>query len=480
MPNPTIDKFQIGNTTYDFIDSTARNTADAAVPQTRKVNNKALSADVTLTSDDIGYDSTETYSSGTIGNELTQLSTALNFNTQSTDIADKLVEYTSAYISSAGVITISASWIAFLLFVEDAINYDKITYSSYQVSSGRKQVAFYSSALPSNETYLSGISFISGENPSVITINASDIPNGTKSILFTNLVSGGNISATGIKETNDVEEAKAKTTTNESEIKNIINTELDKRFNYICYSDNGNSGGIAINTEEMYTWAGRHDFVAIKGDVRISSDGELVMCHDAGFTLDSNGYITNYDSANSIKIANMTYAECVALTYPNGEHVCGIDALIRTCKIYGKMAYVTVRDEGIWWSVAPKLFESIKKYDMSERTMINSFTYKTLQIMRTYDDNIALSWVQVANHSVTTDDVDKAYKLGNVVICAYDYGNGAPTGITNQSASVIAYAKEKGIRFYEAIVTNDTNLNLLYDNGIMGAQIEFLPACFVY
>lgn len=86
MPNPTIDKFQIGNTTYDFIDSTARNTADAAVPQTRKVNNKALSADVTLTSDDIGYDSTETYSSGTIGNELTQLSTAID---ESADFYDE-------------------------------------------------------------------------------------------------------------------------------------------------------------------------------------------------------------------------------------------------------------------------------------------------------------------------------------------------------------------------------------------------------
>lgn len=415
-----------------------------------------------------------------INGELTQLKTALNFNTQSTDITDQLVEYTSAYITSAGVITNSTSWKAFLLFAEDAFNYDKISYSSYQVSSGRKQVAFYSSTLPSDDTYLSGIAFISGENPSVITINASDIPNGTKSILFTNLVSGGSISATGIKETNDVEEAKTSATTTESEIKNILKTELDKRFNYICYSDNGNSGGIAINTEEMYTWAGRHDFVAIKGDVRISSDGELVMCHDAGFTLDSNGHITNYNSADSIKIANMTYAECVALTYPNGEHVCGIDALIRTCKIYGKIAYVTVRDETNWWSIAPKLFESINKYDMGERTMINSFTYKTLQIMRAYDNDIPLSWVQEANHSVTTADVDKAYKLGNVVICGYDYGNGSPTGITNQSASVIAYAKEKGIRFYEAIVTNDTNLNLLYDNGIMGAQIEFLPSCFVY
>lgn len=78
MPNPTIDKFQVDNTTYDFIDSTARSTANAAVPQTRTVNSKALSTDVALTAEDIGYDSTATHSSGSIGEAITELSTALD------------------------------------------------------------------------------------------------------------------------------------------------------------------------------------------------------------------------------------------------------------------------------------------------------------------------------------------------------------------------------------------------------------------
>ena len=78
MPNPTIDKFQVDNTTYDFIDSTARSAANAAVPQTRTVNSKALSADVTLTAEDIGYDSTATHSSGSIGEAITELSTAFD------------------------------------------------------------------------------------------------------------------------------------------------------------------------------------------------------------------------------------------------------------------------------------------------------------------------------------------------------------------------------------------------------------------
>ena len=43
------------------------------VPNTRKVNGKALSADVTLTSEDIGYDASTAYGSGTVGKELTEL-----------------------------------------------------------------------------------------------------------------------------------------------------------------------------------------------------------------------------------------------------------------------------------------------------------------------------------------------------------------------------------------------------------------------
>lgn len=414
-----------------------------------------------------------------LDSEMDVVENAIDFRTQQTNITSQLALFSPAYITSGGVITTSSSWSAFILFKDEVDTYDKIVVSSYQASSGRKQIAFYSSTIPADSTYISGIAFVSGVNPSENTVNISDIPDGTKSILITNLNTGGDASVLGVKDTNNISEADTVFSGLLSEAGNELRSKFDNRFNYICYSDNGGSGGIAINTLEMYTWGARHDFVALKGDVRLSSDGEIVMCHDAGFTLDGDGHVTSYDPNNNTKISNMTYAECIALTYPNGEHVCGIDALIRTCKMYGKIAYVTVRDGSIM-DIAVKLFESLDKYNMRGRTIINSFTYLTLQLMRKFDKDILLSWVQNANHVVTTSDVDKAVLLGNVLICGYDYGNGSPTGIANQSAEVIAYAKQKGIRFYEAIVTNDTSLNQLYDNGVMGAQIEFLPSCLVY
>lgn len=50
----------------------------SAVPTTRTVNSKALSSDITLTSGDIGYNSSTTYSSGTVGKAVSDLNGALN------------------------------------------------------------------------------------------------------------------------------------------------------------------------------------------------------------------------------------------------------------------------------------------------------------------------------------------------------------------------------------------------------------------
>ena len=416
---------------------------------------------------------------GLISSLSDEIDTIIDPGDRQTNLRNNLIHFTGAYITSTGVMTASSAWKAFILFVDEIKNFDSLVYSAYFASSGRKQIAFYSSLNPTNDTYIDGVAFLSGDQPSVLTLNIADIPANTKAILFTNLTSGGEPTIYGVKNTNNVEIANNDASELLSDSEKAERAKFDGRFNYICYSDNGASGGMSVNTEEMYTWAARHDFVSVKGDVRISSDGELVMCHDAGFTLDAEGHVTAYNPSNSVKINTLTYAECIALTHPNGQHICGIDALIRTCKMYGKIAYITIRDGDIY-QIVPKLFESLDKYNMRNNAIINSFTYISLQIARKYDKNIMLSWVQTANHVITTDDVDNAVLLGNAFICGYDYGNGSPTSITNQSDSVLAYAKSKNVRIYEAIVTSDSQLNQLYDKGISGAQIEYMPACLVY
>lgn len=49
-----------------------------AVPTTRTVNSKVLSSNITLTSGDIGYNSSTTYSSGTVGKAVSDLNGAIN------------------------------------------------------------------------------------------------------------------------------------------------------------------------------------------------------------------------------------------------------------------------------------------------------------------------------------------------------------------------------------------------------------------
>ena len=51
-----------------------------AVPTTRTVNSKALSSNITLTSDDIGYNSSTTYTSGTVGKAVSDLNGAASDN----------------------------------------------------------------------------------------------------------------------------------------------------------------------------------------------------------------------------------------------------------------------------------------------------------------------------------------------------------------------------------------------------------------
>ncbi len=54
----------------------------------------------------------------------------------------------------------------------------------------------------------------------------------------------------------------------------------------IAYSD---IGAAPKNSAEHFQIAAHLGFNALKGDVRITADGGLVMCHDAGITLDENG-----------------------------------------------------------------------------------------------------------------------------------------------------------------------------------------------
>ncbi len=251
---------------------------------------------------------------------------------------------------------------------------------------------------------------------------------------------------------------------------------LNLPFNYIAYSK---INGIAprINTEEHYRWCGKKDFTSIKGDVQITADGKLVMCHDVGFTLDENGKITTYKEADAIAIRDLTEEECLALRHAGwNSKVCNFETYIQICKQYNKIAYITVLDEYID-EVIPEMMRILEEYGMIKQSIVNSYSYSTLQAIRAQETSITLSLMLKYGTALTKEDIDQASAIGNCVVTDFSYSNASTVADVEKviDKSVLEYAEEKEIRIYEAQVHSMAIANALKKHGISGAQMMVAP-----
>lgn len=232
-----------------------------------------------------------------------------------------------------------------------------------------------------------------------------------------------------------------------------------------------------INTATHWLFASDMGFNVLKGDVEITSDGKLIMCHDPGFTFDGNGRITTYDSEDCTLIVNMTYAECRAKVYADlpsryGDYcpVADIDDFLRICKEKGKIAFVTIRGTNTA-NVVNALADKIIFYGMESRTIINALSISLLQTVRTNHkcDNIALNYIASTNTAITKGDVDSAISIGR---CFLSVWCNESTTIVDNSATAIEYAKQKGIPILSALISSISMWNYLIENGVMGSQIS--------
>lgn len=272
---------------------------------------------------------------------------------------------------------------------------------------------------------------------------------------------------------------------------NSIYSVIDTRWNAIAYSDVTGISDAPINSIEHYKYIATQYssvFTAIKGDIRVTSDNHMIMCHDDGFTFDGNGRITTYDSSNKTLIHDMTYSECMALEYAtqwNGAypHVCDFETFLGICKAYGKTCYTVVRDEYID-DIVDELVATIKTMSMQDNIIINSFTYASLRIINTKCSELMLSWI-VDNGDLTEDIIDDAAAFRFPMLCLFDWG-GSRTKWNAlddyKEAGLLTYAISKNVRLYEAIVklsddmTLDAFMRRSLTYGITGAQISGLTA----
>ena len=145
---------------------------------------------------------------------------------------------------------------------------------------------------------------------------------------------------------------------------------------------------------------------------------------------------------------------------------------MKICKKYGKIAYITIRDSYID-EVVSAMFPVLDKYNMRTRCIVNSFTFESLQAVREVDNAITLSQVLGTGENITTTAIDRAVSLGNCQICGFDFPSFGR--FDDIEESVVAYAKEKDIRLYQAQVNSMDDIDMLMEYGISGAHMTVVP-----
>ncbi len=234
-----------------------------------------------------------------------------------------------------------------------------------------------------------------------------------------------------------------------------------------------------INTAEHYQLASHLGFNAIKGDVRITRDNKLVMCHDAGLTLDENGRIGKFDKQNHIPFLEMTYDYVKSLEYSaeaeamgHYARVCDFETFIRICRENGKIAYITLRNNKIKEVVA-EVFRILRKYNMENHCVINSFTYETLCEAGKYNNEIPLSHVIGDRGTLLTKEmVDAVLPFKHGIVNLFYCPSKETKELWNASLEAIEYARANNVEIHSAILSSYFDYRWLAERGVQGFQLE--------
>lgn len=258
---------------------------------------------------------------------------------------------------------------------------------------------------------------------------------------------------------------------------------FDHKFMKIAYS----TINIApINTKEHFMYCAKTGkFDALKCDVRVTSDNKLILCHDSGFTLDSNGKITSFDSDNNVDIYTLTYSDCIALEYANqynGEycHPCGLDDFLIICKRFGLVPYITVRGEKGESDhadlVNPLVVDALHRFELERNCIVNSFSVDSLLAIRNLEPLIYLSQVVTPyNNSLVNEALENAIRNENYMLNAF-YNDGTNNYDSMMASSIAMHmidsCQKNSIRLFGSQTTSDDDIDKIISLGFGGTQCK--------
>lgn len=244
------------------------------------------------------------------------------------------------------------------------------------------------------------------------------------------------------------------------------------KFLFIAYSSFGSR---APNSVPHFEYCAQRDYDWLKADVQPTSDGGLVCCHDSGFTLDSNGRVTKYNSANATEIYTMTLAQATALTYASytTTHVASINDFLAVCKRYGKTPYITIRDAHIADVVVPALMTALDKYLLRDVAVINSSARASLDAVRAADKNITMSLFVNPFGSSMAAGYNYCLADGNTML-GYFYTQSSHTWAEfiadSTVAEYIANCIQNGIVMWAGIESDASHVDDLIEMGFSGVH----------
>lgn len=242
------------------------------------------------------------------------------------------------------------------------------------------------------------------------------------------------------------------------------------------------------NSAIHFLEAVRQGFHGMKADMRLSRDGEVILCHDAGYTFDAAGNITRFSREDFTAIHDLTAEEISRLRFAvpfNGVSwkPCTLGEMLHICRENDRIAYLTVRDEPWRPEVAEHMVELLHRFDMTGRTIINLYPPPQFEAVKLIDGlcpGLQYCHTLKPDTPLTAGLIDDSAAAGCRIICV--------CGITDGGfdPSLVRYAADAGVRIWcwglktqeelkDAVARGTSGFQMYMPEGTPGMLAQLFP-----
>ncbi|MBQ9369427.1 MAG: hypothetical protein IJT83_16720 [Victivallales bacterium] len=257
--------------------------------------------------------------------------------------------------------------------------------------------------------------------------------------------------------------------------KSYFTPPYDRRvmnIEYSVLSDFHGRAFLAGNTEMHFRKSLEEGFDGLKADMRFTSDGEIVLCHDGGYTFDANGRITKFDRENCTPIHDLPIDQVRALEFDQpfeGQtlHPCTLDTMLAVCEELDAIPYLTLRPEPWRPEVAKRMVELILKHNLQHRTIINLFTgvKEAMECVESLLPGLVYCNTRLGTDALTKELIDSSVADGYKIICI------CQRMFDTITAENVSYAASKGIHIWNWGAGNIELVAANLTQGVTGFQM---------